>query len=334
LRWPDGARVRVAVGLFAVLFAMPVVAGSVHRAVSLGYAQQYDSAWATLARVSERDTLAPLVAFWRAALVQMLLYDSGDPALADSFHRTSDRALAACRERLRTHPDDARAHLLFGLTQLNRANCQGWQRSRLRAVMTLNSASRSLGRAVALDSTLADGWFGLAAIEYVRVNADRYALGLGLLGSRKRAYRMIARSLDGEGWLANAAGFMLAYMHKEDGEFEQAVEVCERILRQYPENRTGLRLLRDTYLAAGRWEDALQVAGRLDSSITRDFPGNRYGRSENRLVAMKAWDGLGLQDSALAYADRIIAWSRYERQVPWLDRYVAEARQYRRRCER
>ena len=130
LRWPDGAGVRVAAGLFAVLFAMPAVAGSVPRAVSFGYAQQYDSAWSVLSQVPENDSLAPLAAFWRAALVQMLLYDSGNPALADSFYRLSDRALEVCRNQLRACPANAQAHLFFGLTQLNRANCQGWQRSR------------------------------------------------------------------------------------------------------------------------------------------------------------------------------------------------------------
>ena len=330
-RWPSLA-------LAAGILSLTLTAGAgalddVRRAVEFGYSQQYDSAWHALGRVPACDSLAPLTGFWRAGLIQMLLYDSGDPALADSFYRASDRALAACRTRLAKRPRDAQAHMFYGLVQLNRANCQSWQRDRLKALFTLGSAANSLGRAAELDSTLADAWFGLGAIEYFRATADRYIGGMGIFGSSARAFQRMARARAGRGWLHAACGFTLAFMRKEDGDAAGAVATCREVLREWPGNRTGLKLLRESCITGGLYTEALAVARALDSSITRDFPRNRYGLAENRLAALKAWDGLGRRDSVLACADRLIGWSPYERETPWLADYVAEARQYRRKWE-
>lgn len=330
MRWLSLA---LAAGLLAPLPAPAGPDANIRRAVELGYAQQYDSAWAALDRLPGHDNPVPLVSFWRSALLQMLLYDSGSPALADSFHRVSERTLTACRRRWQEEPADAEAHLLYGLTQLNRANCLGWQRQRLRAVTALNSASRSLKRAAELDPALADAWYGLGVVEYFRGSADRYALGLGLLGSRAKAYELMARARAGNGWLASAVDLTLAFMHKQDGNHREAIVLCERLWRRHPGNRSALRLLRDSHLAAGEWKQTLSVCATLDSSIKRNFPDNRYGLAENRLAALKAWDGLGRQDSVRAYAERLIAWSPYEQEVPWLAGYIAEARQFLRKLE-
>lgn len=325
MRWPSLALAVVALGTAARAGAT----GEVRRAIELGYSQQYDSAWQVVAGVETGDSLAPLVAFWQAALVQMLLYDSGNPALIDSFYRASDRAVEVCRARLRRHPDDACAHMFHGLVQLNRANAQGWQREYLRALLTINSAVRSLSRAVQLDPDLADAWFGLGSIEYFRSVADRYVGGIGIFGSRAKAHRYISRARAGQGWLETAGTFVLAYIQRDEGNPAVAVATCREVLAAYPGNRTGLKLLRDSHLSAGQYREALAVVRVLDSSITRAFPRNRYGLAENRLVAMKAWDGLGRSDSALCCAERIVAWERYGRETPWLANYVAEARRYR-----
>ncbi|MFO7675373.1 MAG: tetratricopeptide repeat protein [bacterium] len=329
-RWPSVALAVVALGAAA----RAGVAEEVRRAVALGYDQQYDSAWQVIHRVPAADSLAPLVAFWRAALVQMLLYDSGDPALVDSFYRTSERAVEVCRARLRQCPDDAHAHMFEGLIRLNRANTLGWQRDYLRAFLALGSSSRSLSRAVGLDPGLHDAWFGMGAVEYFRSVADRYVGGIGIFGSRSKAHHYIARARAGPGWLGNARAFVLAYIQRDEGDPAAAVATCREVLAAHPGNRTGLKLLRDSHLSAGQYREALALVQVIDSSIRRDFPRNRYGLAENRLVAMKAWDGLARRDSALHCAGQIVAWERYERETPWLASYVAEARRYRRRWTR
>jgi len=299
--------------------------------VSAAYRQDYESAWRLVEDVEPGAEAGPGIAFWRAALTQLLLYDSGRPALADSFYRLSDRAVAACKARLRHEPQDATAHMYLGLTQLNRANCQSWQQQRFRAVFTMLGVERHLRRAVELDSLLEDAWFGIGVIEYFKATADRYVFGMGILGSRERAYDLVERAAGSDGVLCNAALFLQAFMHKEDGEFDRAVGFCEELLERHPGNRAALRMLRDTYLAAGEHGDVIRLGREIEESIGVSFPENRYGLAENRLQMARAWSRSGQQDSARALVDSLVAWEPYRDSVPWLRNYIADARRLKTR---
>ena len=73
-----------------------------------------------------------------------------------------ENALAACRKALEIEPDLAAAHALAGrcLAYLNR----------------VDEAEKELLRAVDLDRTSVDAWFGLAFVSWLRAD-DREALG-------------------------------------------------------------------------------------------------------------------------------------------------------------
>jgi tetratricopeptide (TPR) repeat protein len=323
------SRPRALLALLSLVCALAGLAGTFSfpdESVTAAYRQDYDSAWRLLEGVEPGAEGEPGIAFWRAALTQLLLYDSGQPALADSFYRLSDRAVAACKGRLRDDPQDARAHLYLGMTQLNRANCQSWQQQRLKAVFTMLGVEKHLRRAVAIDSSLADGWFGIGVIEYFKATADRYVFGLGVLGSSSRAYELVGRAARSNGVLCNAARFLKAYMHKEDGEFEEAAGLCEGLLEQYPGNRAALRMLRDTQLAAGEHGQVIELGREIEESIEESFPGNRYGIAENRLQMARAWQRSGEPDSARVLVEALVAWEPYQDSVPWLKNYIADAR--------
>jgi len=295
------------------------------------YQQAYDEAAALVEELVRDDASGPAGLFWQAALTQMLLYDSGNPVLIDSFYRLSDRAVARCRAALRQNPNDAWALFYLGMTQLNRANCLGWQRRRLSAFRTLVTIPASLQKAVRIDTTLEDAWFGLGVIEYFKAVADRYCFGLGLIGSRARAYKLVRRAVANGGLLQPAAEFLLGFMAKEDGNYEAATACCQRLLERYPGNRAARRMLRDIYIDMGEYEKALAVAAELERDIQRAFPENRYGLAENWIKMASAWAQLGDSARTCCLADRVIAWEPFQDQVPWLDGYVRDAKRLKRR---
>lgn len=294
-----------------------------------GYAQDYAAAGRAIDRQRAIDPDDPAVSFWQAAMLQLQIYDLGNRALVDSFYRLSDRSVAASKKRLRENPDDARAHLYLGMTQLNRANCQSWQNSKLRAFMTMLGVPGRLNRCLESESTATDAMFGVGVIEYFKAAADRYLFGLGLIGSRERAYRMVRAAADSGGIFRPMAQFLLGFMLKEDGEYIEAVEVCRRLLQQYPGNRSARRLLRDVCLDMGDYHRALEIGIALEQEILAQNPDNRYGIAENRLKCGKAWIDAGEPDSARLCLDRIIAWEPYKREVPWLPSYIRDAKKLR-----
>lgn len=298
------------------------------RARDFCYRQEYDSACAVVRAKLLADPSDPAGLFWQASIVQLLIYDYGNLTLADSFYSLSDRAAAVCRRNLGRNPHDARAHFYLGMIQLNRAMFLGWQQRPLAAFKVVLGVAPQLSAALADDSTLSDARFGIGAVEYFKASADRYVLGLRLLGSKKKAYRLVSAVADRGGLMQTAAEFLLAYMLKEDGDATGALRYCRRLLGKYPGNRSAMRLMRDTYYKSGNYELTLATGRRLEEEVLKFCPGNRHALSENWVICGKAFARVGKKDSARARFQRVVAWAPYAGEVPWLSDYVREAKQW------
>jgi len=304
----------------------PVALLEHRRIVEQSYHQRYDSAGQLVQELASRDATDPGAEFWLATLLQLLIYDSGDASLSDSFYSVCSRAEQLSRQRLRQDPSDAPARFYLGMTLLTRARYQAWLGQTGAALRTMLGVAPELRRALADDSSLVDVWLGLGMAEYFRSLSSRYTLGIPVLGSRRTARQMVRRVVDGRGVFEIAARFSLAFMMKEDGDHAGAESACLGLLRNYPDNRSALRTLRDNYLQAGRYAQVVKVGRKVDGLIRASFPGNLYGLTENWLVTAKAWQGLGRPDSARVYADSVLAYESRAEDVPWLRVYLGQAR--------
>jgi len=305
--------------------------GDVFRTRDFSYRQQYDSALAITSAAIARDSSDPAGYYWQASIIQLLIYDSGNKLLADSFHALCDKAVAVARQRLSRDPSDALAHFDLGMAQLNRAEFLGWQQRPLTAFRVLLDVTPHLSAALAEDSSLADARLGIGIVEYFRACADRYTLGVSLFGSRAKAYRLVTGVADRDGPLQPAAELMLAYMLKEDGDAAGAARYCRQLLRRYPENRVAMRTMRDIYYENGDLAAALAAGNHIEQEVLRVWPANQYALAENWIVCGKAFAGLGQKDSARTRFDRVLAWERDQADVPWLPQYVREAKQWRKK---
>lgn len=301
------------------------------RARDLCYLEDYQRAAELIENLSQRYPDEPAVVFWQAALLQMLIYDSGNNNLLDSFYRASDRVVWLCKERLRENPRDGWSHFYWGLTELNRANCQSWQNRKLTAFFTMLKARRHFQRALILKPELWDAWLGMGIIEYFKATADRYCGGLGLIGSKAKAFDMVRRTKKKGKLFPPMAEFFLGFMAKEEKRLEDAVQWSCSLLFRYPNNRTARRLLRDIYWDMKKYTEVIEIGRELESDIANTFPNNRYSLAENWLKMAYAWEGLNQLDSAQIFCERIIAWEEYQSYVPWLANYVQEAKRLKRR---
>ena len=319
--------------LLALAFAAAagMSTADITRARDFGYRQLFDSALAITSAAIARDSTDPAGYYWRAALLQLLINDSGRGGLADSFFGLSDRAVALCRQRLAKEPNDAQAHFYFGMTQMNRASFLGWQQQSLSAFRASRSVAPHLNAALKRDSSLTEARLGLGMMDYFMAMSSRYTLGLRLMGSRKKAYAAIKPLADGDGELKAPAQMMIAYMLKEDGDYDAAFGYCRRLLATYPGNRSALRFMRDALFQAKRYAEAVQVGAGLDSALPKAFADNKYCMAENWIVCGKAYAQMGQKEEARKRFDRVIAWEPYQADVPWLAHYVREAKQWRKK---
>lgn len=297
------------------------------------YRQDYHGAGAVAERLLSATSEDPTGLLIMANVVRLEIYDSGNLNLVDSFYRLSSRLENVCRVRLEARPDDAWACFCHGVGLLNQAEMLGWQQQYLRAIVRIAPVTGLLNRALAAEPDMVDCWLGIGLVEFFKAQSRRYTLGLPLFGSVRQAREQVERTAAGNGALADAARFALAFMAKQDGRPREAIRRCEVLLLRYPGNRAALRLLRDALLEGGDYRRALEVAGEIEQSIRTSYPGNLYGLSENWLVCGKAYLGLGMKRAAAASFRRIIALAPRQSEVPWLRNYIAEARALLRRTD-
>jgi len=319
--------------LLALFFAVAVgmSTADINRARDLSYRQQYDSALAITSAAIAGNPSDPAGYYWQASVIQLLINDSGRGGLADSFFALSDRAVALCQRTLAKDNNDAQAHFYFGMTQMNRSSFLGWQQQSLSAFRVSRGVAPHLNAALARDSSLAEARLGLGMMDYLMAMSSRYTLGLRVAGSRKKAYAAIKPMADCSGPLEGAAQMMMAYMLKEDGDVDGAVGYCRRLLASYPGNRSTLRMMRDAFYKANRYADVIRVGAEIDSALPKAFRDNKYGMAENWIVCGKAYAQMGQKEEARKRFDRVIAWEPYQADVPWLPRYVREAKQWRKK---
>ena len=331
---PSGGSTLVRTTLVAALAACCAAAGvvneqsgdAIRQAIDAGYRQQYDSAQSFIESVLARDSTDPAGPFWQASFIQTLLYDSGERGLVDSFYSVTKQAEELCRQRLSRDERNARAHFYLGMTRLNLANCQSWEQKKSAALRTMLGVQGEMRAALKLDPELTDACFGLGMVEYFRAQGNKFVLGLGLFGSKGKAYDWLRKAEQGSGLLSTSATSSLAWIMGQDRKFDSAIARCEQLLARYPGNRTVMRMMRDIYYSKGDYVKALALGARLEKSIRASFADNKYGLSENWIVSAKCWEGLSQTDSACALAERVMDWEEHQDDVPWLPNYVRDAR--------
>ncbi len=300
------------------------------KAIEECYRQQYDSSWNLISALVSEDTTDPAAAYWQASLVQMLCYETGDKAMIDSFHKLNDRVEGLSLRRTGFGQNkDTLAYLYLGLARLNRANSLAWEQKRVEALQALVPAMAPLRTALSLESTLADAKYGLGMIEYFRAQGDKYLLGLGILGSKQRAFELVREAAACSGLCNVSARFSLAWMLGQEHEYAEALSQCASLLQAYPDNRSVLRTMRDILFSKGDYDTVLTIGRCLEAGVCKSFPGNKYYLAENWLKMARAWAALGQAESSLVLLDKIIAWEEYRDRVPWLGTYVTEAKALR-----
>jgi hypothetical protein len=322
--------------LLLAILAAAAAAGQADmaRAQDLAFRQQYDSALAITAAAIARDGSDPVGYYWQGSIIQLVINDLGRGELVDSFYRLSDRAVALCRQRLKQNSNDAKAQFYYGMTQLNRARLLGWQRRTLPALRTCFDVNPHLNAAMALDPSFTDARLGLGVIEYFKVSAGRYVPGLGMFGSRKKAYDLVTAVVNDDGMFGPAARALLVYMMKEDGDYTGALYHCRKLLDRCAGNRLAMRHMRDALYKAKRYSDVVTLGARIDSILPKACMDDKYGMAENWIVCAKAYSLMGLKQEARERFDRVIACEPYQYCVPWLPHYVREAKQWRAKLDR
>lgn len=229
-----------------------------------------------------------------------------DPVLDQRFRTNVERALTLAQQRVAARPNDPQAHYdhgtALGLQASYTATVEGKLLAGFRAAKRAFDAHEKV---LDLDARRKDAGLIVGTYRYLVSSLSlpmrwmAYVAGFG--GGRERGARMIAEAAEHAGESQVEARFALILVYNRERQFESALQVLERLEREYPRNRLITLEKGATMLRAGRHAEADRILSdglaRLARDARRRIPGEealwRYKRGAARL-------GAGRREEAVA----------------------------------
>lgn len=140
--------------------------------------------------------------------------------------------------------------------------------SYLRAIKTAESSISLMRKAVALDPDFADPLFGIAVFDYTK---SKLLLGL-LGGSKKEAISKLRRVEQNGRYLSTNASYTLQSIYYENGQYDSALVINDRLYRRYPDNPSCLYTRALTLEKLDRPAEALELWNKLISNMSQLKP--------------------------------------------------------------
>jgi tetratricopeptide (TPR) repeat protein len=180
--------------------------------------------------------LAVTALWWRIQL------DPESHALDAEFSAAAERAIAATEDWVARAPADAEAWFYLGGAYAVRVQWRVLRNERMAAARDGKRILTALERAVALDSTLDDAYFGMGMYKYYADVAPRAAKFLRVLlalpgGDKKVGLAQMLRTRARGKLLRGEADYQLHIIYLwYERQTAKAVEILEELRRQYPRN--------------------------------------------------------------------------------------------------
>ncbi len=308
---PGHAARAIAVGLFGMLALAPATSPRIDwRALGDAYDQildaRFEQSEATLRQSSgvprEAAHVLKAVAIW-----WQIQIDPESRALDGAFESTVNEAIRAADAWAVREPESAEAWFFLGGAYGARVPWRVQRGQRLAAARDGKRIKDALERAIALDKTLSDAYFGIGLYHYYADVAPTVAKMLRWLlllpgGDRQMGLREMTDAMDRGRIVRNEAEYQLhlVYLWYEQNP-EKGLELLTDLEQRFPHNPHFLERIasvEDVYFHnAARSREAYQAL--LDSARARSVAFPTVAASMARL-------GLGVQLDALCETDRAI----------------------------
>jgi len=222
--------------------------------------QRYSEAEAAFQQFINEHPDDPAGYFYRGAAVQARMMDWDTEEDDKDFLRWIEQAERLARQRLRRDPNDATAHYYLGSALSYKAYHHGRRKHYPSALRHGLRAVAELEKALRLDSTVTDAYYGIGTYKYWRSRLTAFLHWLPLVeDEREVGIAMIRRAAQGPGPGRLAAQNGLAWILLDAGHVEESIQWSQRGLARFPRSRFFLWPLADAYFRKGAYALAAET---------------------------------------------------------------------------
>ncbi len=171
-------------------------------------------------------------------------------------------------------------------------------------------AGHYLERAVELDSTCWDVYYGLGMYQYYTSSRAGLLRSIGIISDkRKEGIHNIQTAIDRGTLTTNAARNSLAWVELENKNYEEAVRRSRESLEIFPNRRAFMWCLGKALAYSERWTEMIPVFTALLESVRSESRNNRYNEVSCLYFLTKANFELGNWSDVLNFSKEALALS-------------------------
>ncbi len=309
------AVVPVFVLLTVIAASFPVMAKThrealIQRGLEATARGRYETALKDFRKIVDDAPGEPEGYFFLASVYNVLAGHFELPPYREGFEENSRKALAISEGRIKKNPDDAKAHMIAGLTMGMLSMDSVRRKSYIRAFLRSRKTTKYLEKSIALDPGMDDAYYALGLYYFWRVRAKWFRFLSPLLGdSAEKGLGYIRRTAERGKWLRDLARIELVYALYAEKEFEEGRRLVASLIEQYPEQPHYRFAFAESYYTEKKYErakrefrlvhDHLKKKGDKISRLYANFAEWRIVRSD---YALKNYPAAGR--GALRFRDR------------------------------
>jgi tetratricopeptide (TPR) repeat protein len=278
----------------------------------LAYREEYDRADSVFDLIACSYPEQPHAYLFRTALLDLYMLDFSVDDREDEFFRAVDECLGRADDWLkalkkhRSWDDNQRgwAHFFKGGALSYKAMRLGRKRSFFRAVSTAVSALKELNHALNADSTVYDAYLGLGTYDFLMSELPKFVKWLPFIGdNRDRGIRRIRTAAEKGRYTRIAARDALAWMLAYAVRTDEALQVMEELVSEFPDSRTFKWTQAFVYRRAGRWREVEETYDALYESVRVEQADYPYAVAITLYWVAKSRYMMGRREEAIRYME-------------------------------
>ncbi|MBN2010155.1 tetratricopeptide repeat protein [candidate division KSB1 bacterium] len=297
-------------GLIIVIFPAITSAVSIDSLICHGIEQSilqnYSEAEDVFTSLISSEPLNPRAYFFKAAVIQSKMMDFESMEWEAEFYKLLDQTEAKAKQLKQQQPENPWSYFYLGSAYSYRAFYEGRAGSYVTAAKHGLAGIKALKKAIEIDSTIYDVYFGLGSYKYWRSKMTRYINWLPLIkDERKQGTEMVKQAASKGRYTRYAAINELTWILIDDGQVSEALSWAKIGLAKYPHSRFFMWGTAKCYFNLQQYNEALIMYEQILESLSQESINNHYNEIICYYKIADCYYHLNDNDSALRYCNYI-----------------------------
>jgi tetratricopeptide (TPR) repeat protein len=303
----------------------PEVQSLVQNGLEHAYVEQFDSAGFYFDKIMDTYPENPAGYFMKAALLQLEMMDACRFEKEDQYMHLM-RKTAKCAKEILANGENLWAEFFLANTYVYQAVYRAFRKDYFETFKVGVKGGRMMQDLLKKDSTFYDAYLSVGTFEYFWARASRYMPFLNLAGGDVAgAIAKLHIAAEKSLFSGPTAYNSLVFIYGEEGEYEKAADIIDRLLDDYPNSRTFLWSKSELEFNFKNYDVAIELFKDLYSRYDAHNDKNYANLAQCRLYIGKCYAELGDKASARNNLKEVIKFKEHSDTYPEIRGYCREA---------